>query len=468
MKISKITLKNILGLERFELDVTGPVTRISGGNGVGKSSILKGIHAALEGGNLAKLKNNDAPDDEPAEAVIVLDDDGRQIVIDRADNRLKISEQVGNTQEFKPIKPPQRYLEGILNKVASNPVRILTCSEKERIDLILEALDLEFNPARLWEMMSLNPSDFDAIPTGVHPLKEIALIRKTVFEHRTAVNVTEKSKTANMKEIRLTIPAELPTVERSDGKDEELAELRKVQTDRLYAADLRAREAKAEITQKFNAAVDAVELGAVQLKKKLQAEMAEQLEDYLAFEQGKLKYHREQVGIDTAEIEGNLYINRNEIRKMDSDIEALVSEIATIHEQANDAVRIEALHEQANRSESDAIELKAKSRHLTAALDALDAYKTTMVKDLPVPGLDISDGTKINNVKWKDLNTAQQITAAIRIACHRFKDGDIRPLFMDGIEALDTTNRALIAAETERAGAQAFFAAVTDGDLEVE
>lgn len=50
MKVLKINIKNILGLEALEIE-PGSITEISGKNGSGKTSCLDAIRAALGSGH---------------------------------------------------------------------------------------------------------------------------------------------------------------------------------------------------------------------------------------------------------------------------------------------------------------------------------------------------------------------------------------------------------------------------------
>ena len=75
MKVNKITISNILGLESYEIK-PGQFTAITGANGQGKTSALDAIKAAVGGGHDATLLRNGA-----TEGRIVLElDDGSSIV----------------------------------------------------------------------------------------------------------------------------------------------------------------------------------------------------------------------------------------------------------------------------------------------------------------------------------------------------------------------------------------------------
>ena len=56
MKISKIRIKNLYGIEQLELD--GKSIELTGTNGIGKSSVIDAIRLALT--NDSKRKSNNA------------------------------------------------------------------------------------------------------------------------------------------------------------------------------------------------------------------------------------------------------------------------------------------------------------------------------------------------------------------------------------------------------------------------
>jgi hypothetical protein len=92
-----------------------------------------------------------------------------------------------------------------------------------------------------------------------------------------------------------------------------------------------------------------------------------------------------------------------------------------------------------------------------------------MVETLPISGLDITDNVVTRNgVKWEQLNTAQQIEIAVAVAMLRFKDSEFRPIWIDGAEALDKDNLAIMEKELAAHGAQAFIGRVDSGELKAE
>ncbi len=118
---------------------------------------------------------------------------------------------------------PQRWLSGLHDGQLSNPIEFLKAPEKKRVLLLLEALPVDYDREALWTRMRLLPMDFAAVPDGLHPVVEIAMIRENVFRERTGVNRDEKAKSESAEQTRRATPAVIP-----DDHEQEIEELEAV------------------------------------------------------------------------------------------------------------------------------------------------------------------------------------------------------------------------------------------------
>ena len=468
MKVSSITIRNVLGLKEFNCD-PGQITLIKGHNAAGKSSILKALQNVFNGGSLAELRSLDATEDDKTEVSLVLDsDDYGRVLVNKNEKRLQVKKQVGDSAAFETVKAPQRFIEALFDIKMNNPIEFVKADDKKRVELLLESLDLDYDPAALWEQIDLNPADFDPVPKGLHPLKEIAEHRHHIFKTRTAVNSDEKRARMAMDKARRAVPAEIPIVEDVEAKQARLTELK----------EELARE-RAEIQAKL----EKCQAGADSLVSSKEEWIRGELEKYRRELEADLekKFAEKRDWADTTikdVVDGAKKMKAAAREKFENDcadiverfseVEDLASEIAKLREQAEDSTRIRIIHEQANEYEQEADDLKNRSVKLTNALTKLDAFKATLSENLPIKGLDITDNKiKLNGIPWGQLNTAEQLRIAVKVATLRF-DGPFRPVWVDGAEALDAEMFEQLKAELIDAGAQAFFAKVTDGDLEVE
>jgi chromosome segregation ATPase len=505
MKVVSLTLKNVLGLKEFAVDCDGAITVISGRNGSGKSSALVGLRTLIGGGNLATLRSVDAPEGEPAEGVLVLDGDDGRVIVKKTGDKLSVKKQVGDSAAFENVPAPQRYLDALFDAPAANPVQFLTCRDKDRIDLLLQALPLDHTSAEMWAYLGLNPKDFPAIPERLNAMDEIAWTKDAIFKERTGVNTSEKAKRSTADQIRQKIPAEPPAELSADAKQAELDALRAEVAEYRTSAQAKARELKTEassiVTRREQALASELSAYDAELKSEFQAtkseidaeiaELRAETERKIAKINGKTVAAKELWSTcyservaggneimlatrDEAEkkihyADAQLEAATDEIRTLTEYAEKLAADIATIREQQKDAVRIQTLREQADTQEDEADGLKALSDRLTAALKALEIYKAELVKDLPIRGLDLTGGeVRVNGVPWAQLNTAQQISIAVQVSCLRFGESKFRPIFVDGAEALDDDQFAILETELEKYEAQAFLARVETHDLSVD
>lgn len=469
IRVKKIELKHVLGLKEFGIDVNGSVTVIQGRNAAGKSSAIKGIQTLIGGGNLATLQNNDAEEGETAEGVLVLDsDEYGEIIVRKKGARLSVKKQVGNTAAYEDVKPPQRFLEALYDAPAANPVKFITCKDdKERVNLLLDALDLDYDHDVLWERMGLDHGRF-RYPRGIHPLKEIAEIRKAVFDERTGVNRDETQKRATVEQLRRQIPASTPTAEDTAETEERLAELQREQATKRSEAHARAKQSKADAVNALNALEADKRAELIKMEQQLKIEMAERMAQAKGEADAEMKIAQTKAAAAAEAADSELADDLARAEQLTEEINALTAEVATMRERAEDSVRIETLRDQANQQEEQADECLSFSKRLTDALSEIDRYKADMVADLPIQGLDITDNVvRIDGVLWGQLNTGEQIKTAVRVACLRLTEKPFRPVFVDGAEALDAEQLGILVKELEAAGAQPFIARVTNGDLSV-
>lgn len=466
MRVSKVTLRNFLGLEEFNLDVEGPITVIEGKNGQGKSSILKGLQAFIGGGSLATLRNLNTPEGEQAEGVLVLDGEDGQVIIERTENSAKVRKQVGDSAAFEDVPAPQRFLDRLFDAPAANPVKILTASPKERVDLMLSSIPFDYDADALWERMGLDRQNFRYPLQPKNPIAEVAEIRKAVFTERTGVNRDAKGYSETCDKLRRQIPAQMPTVEDTAYLEKEIAGLnwdygRGVEKAK---ADAKARSAKA--VDAINALEREHEAALVKYEAVLRADLNAKVDERRKQLRAALHTQRVKSQEECEAAEDEKQERLAEAEKLREAAAQKTAELAALKEQQKSAVRIKTLAEEANRNESEARTLNAMSTRLTSALDTLDSYKAELCSGIPIDGLEIDgDGIRVDGVPWEMVNTSRQIRIAVEIACLRFRDKPLKPVFIDNGEALDSESRRQLIDALEAAGAQAFIARVSDRDL---
>lgn len=468
MEVIYAKLRNVLGFKEFEMN-PGQITVISGRNGEGKSSFLDAVKNVVVGGALKTIRNVNATDDEPSEIALVFDADEGRVLVNKNEKGLTIKTQIGDSAAYKTEAAPKMFLDQLSNAKSRHPMALITAKDKEIVDRILEAIDLPFDRDALWESMGLCKEDFVAVPVGMHPLQEIAVVHDLVFRERTGVNRDEKQKRGSCEQTRRAIPEVLPTVEGVDALDREIQAMRGERKARIANAEIERELKRSELeTREGKIHSDAravIERFEAELKLEMATRLAEKREKTSEWVDGAI----EEITKEESESLRKLHEDLESVEPLQEIIVEKEKNLATLREQEKDAVRIRTLKTQADQFESEAVDLKVLSEKLTAALEALDMYKANLCKDLPIPGLDITDGVvTVNGVPWGQLNTAQRIKLAVKISCLKMEGSKYRPVWVDGAEALDSESFAELVSELKAAGAQAFIGRVEDHDLKVE
>jgi len=143
------------------------------------------------------------------------------------------------------------------------------------------------------------------------------------------------------------------------------------------------------------------------------------------------------------------------------DIETRISEYKAEQE-------LLALARQADEQEARGVALREKFSELQGQLAAARDKPGELLANvqLPVPGLGIKDGTvTINDLPISELSTGEQLGIAADIAIATL--GDLSVVLVDGLEALDPNNQALLLGRLTNAGVQAFVTQISDGELTV-
>jgi hypothetical protein len=462
-----MTLKNILGIREFSVDMESGVTILSGENGVGKSSVLKGYKCLIGGGNLATLKSKDAPEDEPAEGVLVLDGDAGRMIIEKINNKLTVKQQVGDSQAFKKVNAPQKVLDALFDGPSMNPVEFIAAKKERRIELLLEAMPIEFNPTSLWERIGFDPAGFDPVPTGIHPLKQIDRIRGVIYKARTGVNVDHQGKKKTAEQLRRDLPAEMPTVEGIAEIDAELQAIRESVATRRESIDGKCKARKVEAARALDAKEAELRDDLAQLEAKLRAEMEAELKDRRALADAEMGDAQAEYR-DAHAIADDVRLA--ELSQVEADSERasqLAADLAELREREKHILQLQNTARIADENEQGAEELKKLSDRMTAALKEIDLFRSELAKNIPIDGLEIKDGEMyIDGVAWPTVNSAAKLKTAVTLSTLRFKDG-FKPVFIDDAEKLDPDNFKALVAELKAAGATAFIARVDGGEMKV-
>lgn len=422
MKIAHIKISNVLGIAELEFTPSG-FNEVSGPNGSGKTSVLEAIKATLNSGHDATLLRKGA---EKGEAVLVLDD-GTEI-------KKRVTEASSTTEvrrDGKKIARPAEAVRALTDLLSVNPVDFLRAPKKDRVRVLLEAMPIEVDTAKLSEIAGI------AIPNlnGMHALHVIETVYKQVYDERTGTNRAVREKQATISQLRAAIP---PVPAGADGDENAL-------TGRLAEID----EARDTELSRISTKLDG-------LRNERDAKIEE------------LRQQAEKIKTEFAETEQKAGTQREKTLAKHRDDRAPISEqLAVIRNNREIGARRAQTLDTIASLETELEELSDDAERQTQALTGIEQYKSDLLDALPIPGLEVKDGEIFrSDVQFDRLNTAQQVDIAVEIA--KLRAGDLGVVCVDGIELLDTGSFEAFRDRAVKSGLQLFVSKVSDDGFSIK
>lgn len=147
MKIISLRAENVKRLKAIEITPDGNVVVIAGRNAQGKSSVLDAIWMALAGA--AGAKDTSKPIRNGQDKASVQLDLG-ELVVTRSWTKAGTSLHVA-AKDGARYPTPQTVLDGLIGKLAFDPLAFAEQDPKRQLEMLLDVIDLSFNPAELAE-----------------------------------------------------------------------------------------------------------------------------------------------------------------------------------------------------------------------------------------------------------------------------------------------------------------------------
>lgn len=516
--IKRLIIKDCLGIEECAINL-GHVTKISGGNEKGKTSILEAIEKALYNSQRrARFVRNGADkayielettDGLRVKRMVVRDDDGNE------DTKVKV------TVDNVPKTAPESFLKELFgvtsrkggNVFAFNPVDFMGRPEAEQTNILLSLLPISVSRKDLAEWFgALLPKHINPDKHGLLLLKEL---EEYFYEARREANSILKATIAEADAVAKRLP---------DNYD--VAKWTEVNLADLYNAVTRAQETNARrkaAQNTVNAHLDKKEgvKARFELRRKEARETAEfRVKKQAEAIEDKKEAIRERIAglkADIAKLQAALAVAETELVEIgkgtpaldDSiqrEVEAKLSGINELEKSELDALEAEfrTADNYLNAAPQDepVLELKAKAleaeqmkaylplaqevKHImdraaedekrASALNAMVNLCRAKPKELlsacelPVKGLGIDrSGLTIDDLPLKNLSTSKQVRVCLDIARAIAKNNPLKLICVDRLESLDTTIRAEFMGQIEADETfQYVVTVVTEGDLKVE
>lgn len=431
MKVKTIQIENILGITKLEI-TPGALTVIEGKNAAGKTSVLLALKDLAEGGHDPSLIRQGC---EWGQVGMVLDDG---VMITKKITAEK-STIVVRHPKMGRISRPQEWIRRVLDDLSLDPIQFLTVAAKDRLGILLGALDLKLDRKQL---QAIVPREYlEAVKLDRHALEVIGDVRKRVFDKRRDVNVAAKEKRSSASQLVEALPDECPGGEGGRTWREELERLQ-IERDRLQEM-LAARKAEIE--------------GAKSREVSTLQETCD----------GKIEELRARLRDAVAAI----------VRQAASEIDKLGAEYEPQRDELNGKIgeaalqvenegRVHQAREMIQKFSDDAADLEKRSDKLTKVLDALEELKAELLENLPIKGLEIRDGQiYVGGIPFDRLNDSERYRLAVEIG--KLKAGELGLLLLDRAEIFDGDSWRAFSQAAIDSGLQVIAAKVTDSDLRV-
>lgn len=437
MKISHVSIKNILGIAELELSPQG-FTEISGPNGTGKTSILEAIKSVLSTGHDATLLRKGA---DVGETVLVLDDG------------TELSKRVtpnGSTstvrRDGKKAPRPAEAIKALTDMLSVNPVDFLRAPKKDRVRVLLESMPIEADTQHLSELACI-----DVRPQpGVHALHVIQLVHTQVYDARTGTNRAVKEKQATINQLEAAVP---PAPAGVDGDEHQL-------NDRL--AELTGT--RDTTLGKIAAKLDGLRTKAQQDIDAVRVETQRLIDEAKAAGQAKV----DSINAELAENERKAAAAREKANATHADAtQPIHAQLQIIRNDREAAGRRNQTLETIENLRTELATLTKEAAQQTKALEDIEAYKAELLAGLPIPGVEVIDGEIYREgVQFDRLNTSQQVGIAIEIA--KLRAADLGIVCVDGCELMDSAHLEELRRQAAESGLQMFITRVTDDDFGID
>jgi len=449
MKIIRIRIKDFLGISQFKADC-GKLNHIKGGNGVGKTSIVKAIIEAF------KVRGHD-PD------VIRVGADKSEIHIELSDGLSveRVITPTGNrpkvVKDGRPVSKPAAYLGNLVGPFSFNPVEFFLAKPAERRTLILSSIPFTVNADSLYETLATEgvpiPMDLSTFDYEQHGLQVLENVQKGVFEMRAEVNRDKTQLAKAIEQDKADIPdtfdaekyrdydVTTTVAKMQDARDKEAAHDRDFQRLEQLRKDKDGAVASIELHEQRIRELEAE----IESTKKLISEGKQRVVDIVA--EGKTL----RATIDAyepppiAELSDELknYKHFEEIAQRLKDIDR----------------REQRLEETTDHHD----ELNTLYKALTTKIPRLMLAQLK----LPVDNLEIKgDNIFVDGKAIDKLSTSEQMEFALSVA--KALAGDLRVVCIDRYESLDDDAKAKFQALADGDGFEYFVTEVTSGELVME
>lgn len=448
MKISKLKIESLYGIEQLELD--GKSIELTGSNGVGKSSVLDAIRLALTNNSKRKyiVKNG-----EKEGSVFVKLDNGisidRKKRIDKSDYK-SIKDNNGNE-----INSPETFLKDIFTPLQLEPVEFLSMSEQEQNRILLNLI--EFNRDKkdfIQEKFGEVPSWVNFDNSILEILNQIQSKEGIYYQNREEINRNIRNGIAIIQDLAKDIPENydydkwknytLSDKYEELNKDKSFNE--KIDKSIAYKEDY-ANKIKQMETIENNTLLQ-IEADKVQEKNKITTEILE-LKNRIELLQKELenvdiKYEKvisetkSETIAEKAKLDENIKIANEWASKTKKNTSALEEELKIAEEMKGHLNEYDKMKEVQNKVNV----MQESSKTLTDKIELARQLPGEILKEakIPVKNLSVENGIPlVNGLPVGNLSEGEKLQLCVDVTIS--DENKLKLILIDGTEKLSEENR---------------------------
>ena len=469
MKISKLKIENLYGIEQLELD--GKSIELTGTNGAGKSSVLDAIRLALTNNSRRKyvVKNG-----ETEGRVLVKLDDGT--TIDRKKRTDKSDYKSIKDEHGNEINSPEAFLKDIFTPLQLEPVEFLSMNEKEQNKILLNLI--EFNKDKqefIKEHFGEAPSWVDYNNSILEVLNHLQSKEGLYYQTREDVNRQIRSGLAIINDIAKDIPegydeSKWRNYTLSDkyeqlNKDKDFNSKidKSIAYKQNYETTVNGLKAKLDSNLKTIESVKqdrkrALETSILELKNKitLLEKDLENVDNEFLLDENKAKAEYDQ---EIAKLSENIKIANEWGSKEKINTEILENELRIAEEMKGHLNEYDRMKDMQEKVEG----LQATSEALTNKIELARTLPGDILKEanIPVKNLTVENGVPlVNGLTISNLSEGEKLMLCVDVTLSN--PNSLKLILIDGVERLSEVNRNELYKICKEKGLQCIATRTTD------
>jgi exonuclease SbcC len=472
MKTTRIKIRNLFGITETELD--GRSVELTGGNGVGKTSVIDALRYALTN----KSDRNIIVRQGEKEGEILIETD-TGLSIDRK-KRTEQSDYKSVKENGREIMGPENFLRQLFTPLQLDPVAFTLMDEKSKNRAILDLIEFDWDLNYIREKFGEVPAWVNYEQNILEVLSDMQSENGEWFKERQNVNRDIRNKQAFIEDIAKDIPEnyqankwESYDLGAAYKKLEQMKEANsRIERAKLfrssYDSKLRKLEADKmiEVTsaEKAIAAERETLLSDIERMKALIQSNEEKLKGLSAILDDKKALAESRFNEAKTKLDADMSVADEYMDKQPVDCTELQSEVSI----AEDMKRHLNEYQRMKAMQTELEQLKAKSDEYTRKIELARTLPGSILETakLPIEGLTVEDGIPlIHGLPVANLSEGEQLSLCVDVAIS--KPNGLQIILIDGTEKLSSENREKLYSKCHEKGIQ-FIATRTTDSAEME